>query len=942
MAAGARAAGAGALAVGSDLAGSRAIRAASAGMGRSEPSMDADRSLPPDLFLRHASGLRSLAGALLRDEHAADDVLQDTWLAALQRPPATRDQLSGWLARVARRLALRRRRGEGRRIGRERAVSRPERLAPADEGLARREVLRTVVDAVLALEEPYQSVVLLRYYQDLTPREIAARRGVPVATVASQLHRAREHLRRRLEAEVGGERGAWAPALALATGWRSGPVPVAPPAPAAPAGASGGAGAVLGGMTMEWKILFGAATAAAVVGGVARWSDGAGARAVPARDAAAGAVELVADAPPAQPGEGPGAAREGERRPAVAPGELEWLALGPAAPDELALTVTVVDADDLPLEGVHVDLAEALGPLNDAGETGPDGTLRRVWRGRGELELLLRARKGGVEDDGLRAVRLLPGQEAHVRLRVRRDASDRVPDCVEGAKELRELERRDARGELVSGELHVTLERNVWRGAPGPHERPALGAGPGGTARLVWPPVETAVVTDVSFGSVLKLKELARHHDHLVARVHFEEARKPEKPPTVRLAGTVRDADGRPVAGAAVAVLGAGGTPARTGSGGEFAIDVATGHGPTELGVRAGGGDHGLASATFDFAGGEPGTELRWDPVLERGLELGGRLVDAERHPLAGWTVDVSVDGTWHDATVTGEDGGFAIPNLPAGAVELRARPDPSLPFAVHVERSLRAGGGRRDVVVPDAAAEPGALRSSVVDAAGEAIADAEVRVLSAVTGEGAWMRAAEDGDLALSHVAPGVYRVVAGSLARGFVDAGLVEVAAGAEVDLGRLELAAPGAARWAAPGELGWTLVRRGRALDALVAEGEPGEAFEAPLPAGEYALELRGEGLAGAPLRFEVAPGAELELDPAPRALGELRIELAREPDAAVAIEIVDAGGGTVSGALTGDRGRVRLAAGRYVVRAGDGAGATVDVDAGEPTSVRLDLP
>ena len=66
----------------------------------------------------------------------------------------------------------------------------------ADEIRAREEVRRKVVDAVLDLDEPYRTVVLLRYYEDLPPREIAKRTGVGDETVRGRIKRAIAELRR--------------------------------------------------------------------------------------------------------------------------------------------------------------------------------------------------------------------------------------------------------------------------------------------------------------------------------------------------------------------------------------------------------------------------------------------------------------------------------------------------------------------------------------------------------------------------------------------------------------------------------------------------------------------------------------------------------------------------------------------------------------------------
>ena len=51
---------------------------------------DPVRPLDPRELLQHAGFLSRLAHQLLRDEHAALDAVQDTYVAALERPPAAR------------------------------------------------------------------------------------------------------------------------------------------------------------------------------------------------------------------------------------------------------------------------------------------------------------------------------------------------------------------------------------------------------------------------------------------------------------------------------------------------------------------------------------------------------------------------------------------------------------------------------------------------------------------------------------------------------------------------------------------------------------------------------------------------------------------------------------------------------------------------------------
>lgn len=68
--------------------------------------------------------LRRLAVAIV-GEAWADDVVQETWTAALTSPPLHGDQPKAWLARVARRFAWKRASGERQRTQREESVLAP-------------------------------------------------------------------------------------------------------------------------------------------------------------------------------------------------------------------------------------------------------------------------------------------------------------------------------------------------------------------------------------------------------------------------------------------------------------------------------------------------------------------------------------------------------------------------------------------------------------------------------------------------------------------------------------------------------------------------------------------------------------------------------------------------------------------------------------------------
>ncbi|MEW6743192.1 MAG: sigma-70 family RNA polymerase sigma factor [Planctomycetota bacterium] len=167
----------------------------------------------PELLLSHVGWVRALARHLVQDPNLADDIAQDTWLAALKSRPDGDRPLQPWLRRVLRNVAHRTHRQRVRRWRREREAARPEALPSAAELHERASLQRALVDAVLRLEDPYGTTVLLRYFEGLPPREIARRLGVPVETVRTRTKRALDMLRARLDEEHGGERAAWCTAL---------------------------------------------------------------------------------------------------------------------------------------------------------------------------------------------------------------------------------------------------------------------------------------------------------------------------------------------------------------------------------------------------------------------------------------------------------------------------------------------------------------------------------------------------------------------------------------------------------------------------------------------------------------------------------------------------------------------------------------------------------
>jgi RNA polymerase sigma factor (sigma-70 family) len=187
--------------------------------------------------------------------------VQQTWLAAIESPPTASPR--GWLARVVRNAAFQSHRAASRRARHESAAPpRAEEPSPA-ETVARADAHRRVVDAVMALDEPYRTSVLLRFFEGLESADVARRTGVPVETARTRIKRALALLRGRLDRDAGGDGRAWALALVPLFGAGNRGVPVAAGAATAAAG-----GAVMAG-TAKAAV---AGVVGALLGAALTWS----------------------------------------------------------------------------------------------------------------------------------------------------------------------------------------------------------------------------------------------------------------------------------------------------------------------------------------------------------------------------------------------------------------------------------------------------------------------------------------------------------------------------------------------------------------------------------------------------------------------------------------------------------------------------------------------
>ena len=185
-------------------------------------------------LLAQARWIRRLASQLVVGEDAADELAQAGIVQALTHPPRHSGNLRAWFAVVLRNLA----RHQGVALRRE----REERAASVELGRAEHESSEQIVmrletqqlvgEALLQLDPAHRDVLVLRFYDELSFREIGDRLGIPQATARSRTERALEELRKRLDLLGGDAELDWRAGVALwvGAGWRRG----------APAGTSAG------------------------------------------------------------------------------------------------------------------------------------------------------------------------------------------------------------------------------------------------------------------------------------------------------------------------------------------------------------------------------------------------------------------------------------------------------------------------------------------------------------------------------------------------------------------------------------------------------------------------------------------------------------------------------------------------------------------------------
>ena len=176
---------------------------ASAGADVIRRLADDDPSALTDAHRMHASRCRAVAYRVLRDDAAAEDAVQEAFLALWRHRSGLVVREAGigpWLAVAARNAALNIARAAARRATRENAAAVPEAMSDPEETALRGIDAQGLRTAIAVLPEEQRAVIRLAYFGGRTLSEVAAATGAPLGTVKRRAQLALARLARLLGA----------------------------------------------------------------------------------------------------------------------------------------------------------------------------------------------------------------------------------------------------------------------------------------------------------------------------------------------------------------------------------------------------------------------------------------------------------------------------------------------------------------------------------------------------------------------------------------------------------------------------------------------------------------------------------------------------------------------------------------------------------------------
>jgi RNA polymerase sigma-70 factor (ECF subfamily) len=157
-----------------------------------------DASALDTLCVRHESALYYFLLGLVRDHHLAEDLLQETFVRALERlEEVDPNHLRGWLFTVAYHQAMLARRRRKRRMHSPAPApaSLPDPGLEPDVAAEQMDDARRLRELLAQLPLAQQEVIRQRVYEGKRFRDIAATLGCPLNTALARMHEGLKRLK---------------------------------------------------------------------------------------------------------------------------------------------------------------------------------------------------------------------------------------------------------------------------------------------------------------------------------------------------------------------------------------------------------------------------------------------------------------------------------------------------------------------------------------------------------------------------------------------------------------------------------------------------------------------------------------------------------------------------------------------------------------------------
>jgi len=155
-----------------------------------------------ELFHAHYARIARLIWRVSGNNGEAEDLAAEVFIRFHRKPPATHENVEGWLCRTAVHLALDSLRRTERRSKYE-EISPPPKAPPDPYSAAEAEGERQRVRAVLAAIKPEQSTLLLLRAEGYTYAEIAEQQNIHPASAGTYIARAEEAFRKEYVTRYG-------------------------------------------------------------------------------------------------------------------------------------------------------------------------------------------------------------------------------------------------------------------------------------------------------------------------------------------------------------------------------------------------------------------------------------------------------------------------------------------------------------------------------------------------------------------------------------------------------------------------------------------------------------------------------------------------------------------------------------------------------------------